>query len=79
MHSGLNFFDYVIMLSGFVLCLKRIADMERYHALRVVVLTSILGIVVLILVQAFAMTYFYYIPPPCEDDGHFCLTEMSSF
>ena len=79
MHSGLNFFDYVIMLSGFVLCLKRIADMERYHAVRVVVLTSILGLVVLILLQAFAASFFYYTPPPCPNDGHFCLTEMASF
>ena len=77
MHSGLNFFDYVIMLSGFVLCLKRIADMERYHALRVVVLTSILGVVVVLLLQAFSAAFFYYPPPPdCDYDGHFCLTEM---
>jgi len=79
MHFDLDFFDYVIMLSGFVLCLKRIADMERYHRLRVVVLTSILGLVVLILLQAFAASFFYYSPPPCPNDGHFCLTEMASF
>jgi len=79
MHFDLDFFDYVIMLSGFVLCLKRIADMERYHAVRVVVLTSILGLVVLILLQAFAVSFFYYTPPPCPNDGHFCLTEMASF
>jgi hypothetical protein len=76
MLSGLNFFDYVIMLSGFALCLKRVADMERYHALRVVVLTVILGVVVVILLQAFVATFFYYPPPPCDYDGHFCLTEM---
>jgi len=76
MHS-LNFFDYVIILSGFVLCLKRVADMERYHYVRVVVLTVILGVIVVILIQAFAATFFYYsyYPPPCED-GHFCLSEM---
>ena len=77
MHSGLNFFDYVIILSGFVLCLKRVADMERYHVLRVVVLTSILGVVLVIIFQAFVATFFYYPPPAdCGDDGHFCLTEM---
>ena len=76
MHPGLNFFDYVIVLSGFVLCLKRIADMERYHALRVVVLTSILGVIVVLLLQAFSTAFFYYPSPDCDYDGHFCLTEM---
>lgn len=80
MHSGLNFFDYVIMLSGFVLCLKRVADMERYHVLRVVVLTSILGVIAVILFQAFAWTFFYYAPPPpCDNDGHFCIEMLVQF
>jgi hypothetical protein len=79
MHSVLNFFDYVIILSGFVLCLKRVADMERYHYVRVVVLTVILSVMALILFQGFSMTFFYFPPPPCPDDGHFCLTEMVNF
>ena len=76
MHSGLNFFDYVIILSGFALCLKRVADMERYHALRVVVLTVILGLVLVVLFQAFARAFFYYPPPDCIDPAAFCLTEI---
>jgi len=76
MHS-LNFFDYVIMLSGFVLFLKRVAAMERYHYVRVAVLTSIFGIIAFLLFNALTGAFFYYPPPPpCDDDDHFCLTEM---
>ncbi len=77
MHSGFNFVDYIIILSGFALCLKRVADMERYHTLRVVVLTAILALVVVILFQAVGATFFYFPPTPDCEDGHFCLTEMA--
>ena len=79
MLDGLNFFDYVIILSGFALCLKRVADMERYHHLRVFVLTVILGVIVIIFVEYFVATFLYYSPPPCDYHTHFCITEMSSF
>lgn len=37
----------VLLLIGFVLLLKRLADMDRYHNLRVVVLTTILSCIVI--------------------------------
>jgi hypothetical protein len=36
-------FDYIILLVGAVLLVKRVAEMQRYHRLRVVVLTVILS------------------------------------
>ena len=51
MFSNLNFFDYVIILPGLLLCFKRVAEMERYHLVRVVLLTSILSIVLLLFVR----------------------------
>jgi ABC-type polysaccharide transport system permease subunit len=51
-----NFVDYVVTFFGFLLCLKRVAQMERYHELRVIILTSIFGvIVVLFLLQLGSM------------------------
>ena len=56
MFSNFNFFDYVIILSGLLLCFKRVAEMERYHLVRVVVLTSILSFFV-ILFFGFGLTF----------------------
>jgi hypothetical protein len=75
MFSDLNFLDYVIILFGVLLCLKRVAEMERYHALRVVVLSVVLGFVAGFFFLAFALTFgepFQYECPP----EHFCHTEM---
>ena len=75
MFSDLNFFDYVIILSGVILCLKRVAEMERYHALRVVVLSVVLGFIGGILFLYFAFTLgeasLYHCTPE-----HFRYTEM---
>jgi hypothetical protein len=48
--------DWLIILSGVLLCLKRVAEMERYHMLRVVVLTSILSCFVVIFFLAYGFT-----------------------
>ena len=76
MFPSLNFFDYVIILSGTLLCLKRVAEMERYHNLRVLVLTAILSYVVILFFVGYVLAPCN--PPlvDCVDDGHFCLSEM---
>ena len=48
MFPNFNFFDYVIIISGALVCLKRIAEMDRYHELRVLVLTAILSAVAIL-------------------------------
>ena len=81
MFSNLNFLDYVIILSGLLLCFKRVADMERYHLVRVVVLTSILSFFVVLFFIGFGLTFGH---PGCnppiqwKDAGseHFTCTEM---
>ena len=79
MFSNFNFVDYVILISGGLLCLKRVAQMERYHYLRVVVLTTILSFIVLLFFLAYGFTlgsphYYYY--EDCPSPEHFCLSEM---
>ena len=56
MFPNLNFFDYVIILSGALLCLKRVAEMERYHDLRVVILTTIFSSVLIVSFLAYGFT-----------------------
>jgi hypothetical protein len=53
--SSANYADLLIMLSGALLCLKRVAEMERYHTLRVVVLTLILSYFVILFSWAMAL------------------------
>ncbi len=48
MFPDLNFVDYVVIFFGVLLCLKRVAQMERYHYLRVIILTSIFGVIVVL-------------------------------
>ena len=76
MFSDLNFLDYVIILFGILLCLKRVAEMERYHTLRVVVLSIVLGFVVSFLFLAFAMSLDGPFQYDCTSDEHFTCTEM---
>ena len=75
MFSNLNFFDYVIILPGLLLCFKRVAEMERYHLVRVVLLTSILSIVLILLFFRYSLPF-----DPVElnsgDNDHFTCTEM---
>ena len=77
MLSNLNFLDYVIILPGVLICLKRIAEMQRYHILRVVIITSILSIVVIHFFLVFGQTFGIGKQFDCVPDGiHFTETEM---
>lgn len=81
MFPNLNFFDYVIIISGALLCLKRVAEMQRYHKLRVVILTSILSFFAIVFFLGRLFTVGTYICTPeihSNDTGaeHFTCTEM---
>lgn len=75
MFSNLNFFDYVIILPGLLLCFKRVAEMERYHLVRVVLLTSILSIVLILLFFRYSLP-FDPVESNSGDNDHFTCTEM---
>ena len=64
-----------VLAIGIVLSLKRVAEMDRYHALRVVVLTVILSCMVIYLFLSFAFPS--YRSDDCIDFGnHYCQTEF---
>ena len=54
--SSADYADLLIIVSGVLLCLKRVAEMERYHTLRVVVLTSILSFFVVLFFVGYCFT-----------------------
>jgi dolichyl-phosphate-mannose--protein O-mannosyl transferase len=67
----------VPLLFGVVLLLKKAAEMERYHNLRVIVLTAILSWIVICFFVAYGLTLGNPIEPyDCVDEQHFCMTEM---
>ena len=76
MFSNLNFLDYIIIISGVILCVKRVAEMERYHTLRVVVLAFVLSSIAGFLFLAFALTLGEPFSSGCVNDEHFTCTEM---
>ena len=77
MFPNFNFFDYVIIICGALVCLKRIADMDRYHELRVLVLTALLSAVAILFFLGYGLTLGNPVLYDCvSEDGHFCQTEM---
>jgi len=74
MFSNLNFFDYVIILSGALICLKRIAEMQRYHKLRVVI--AILSFFVILFFLGYGLSCGNPLQANCGDNEHFTCTEM---
>jgi hypothetical protein len=56
MFPDFNFLDFVIIiLLGFILGVKRVAEMERYHTLRVVIVAVVLSFIAGFLFLAFAL------------------------
>jgi hypothetical protein len=73
----MNFLDYVIILCGVLLCVKRVAEMERYHTLRVVILAVVLSSIAGFLFLAFALSLGEPFQSDCGgSNGHFTCTEM---
>jgi hypothetical protein len=65
--------DLAILLLGGILLIKRVAEMDRYHAVRVVVLTSILGSVVVYFFLVYGFTLGNPIQYDClEFDANYC-------
>ena len=56
MFSTLNLLDVLALLMGVILLLKRVADMDRYHTLRVILLTSILSFLVILFFLGYGFT-----------------------
>ena len=54
--TATDYADFLIILSGVLLCFKRVAEMQRYHTLRVVVLTSILSYFVILFFIGYGLT-----------------------
>ena len=76
MLQSLHFVDYIILISGGLLCLKRVAQMERYHNVEVVVLTTILSFIVFFFFLTYCVTFGDPIYQDCPSPEHFCMTEM---
>ena len=76
MFSNPNLLDYVMLLFGLLVCFKKVAEMERYHDLRVIILTSIVGAIVLLFFIAFATAFDDAIHYDCQCADHFTLSEI---
>jgi uncharacterized membrane protein len=63
--------EFVVVIIGVILVLKKIADMNEYHITRVAVLTVILSVGVILLINGLAVTYGGFGPHSCviEFDG----------
>jgi hypothetical protein len=75
MFPDANFVDYLVILLGVLFCFKKVAEMERHHELRVIILTSILGSILLL----FFLWFSWMLNRPSYDDSgaeHFTESEM---
>ena len=76
MFPDFNFVDgLIILVLGFLLCFKRVAEMERYHQLRVIILTAIFGAVVVLFLMGLGSAFDDDLQYDCPPE-HFCQTEM---
>jgi hypothetical protein len=65
----------VTFLIGTVVLMKKLAEMDRYLELRVLVLTLLFSWFVLSFFLSFGSPFIDPIYPPCVPE-HFCMTEM---
>lgn len=63
-----------MLAAGLICVLKKVAEMERYHELRVGMLTTLLSVV--LLVSWVAFVYSFEDRRESEPGDHFTLTEM---
>ena len=77
MFPDLNFVDCVMILLGALFLVKKVAEMERYYHLRIIILTSIFGMIVVLFFIALVSAlddqwqYDYY-----EGADHFTMSEI---
>ena len=71
--------DILILSVGCLGLLKKVADMDRFHELRVAVLTLALSLIVIYIFAVYCFTLGnpnVYPDGACESDPHaFCITE----
>ena len=68
--------DLIIVFGGVLLLFRRVVEIERYHTLRVVLITAVLSVGVIF----FFLLYGFTLGNPrpidyCSDPGQFCLME----
>ena len=73
MFPDLNFVDYVMALIGILLLVKRVAELEWSHHLKMFILTFILGATLVFFLIAFASAVDNF---QCDGTDHFTLTEI---
>ena len=68
MLSASNLVDYVIIVSGLAVCVKKVVEMERFHSLRVIALASILSFIVILYFLMYCFTLGNVIYWNCFDN-----------
>lgn len=66
----------VLVFVGLLLLVRKVAEMDRYHYVRVVFLTAILSCIVIFLFLVYGFTFGRGIEVPVCPPEQFCLTEM---
>jgi len=71
-----NAYDLIIVFVGVLLLFRRVAQIERYHTLRVVLITAVLSVGVIFFFLLYGFTFGNPAPiQDCSDPQQFCLTE----
>ena len=71
-----NAYDLVIVFVGVLLLFRKIAQIERYHTLRVVLITAVLSVGLMFFFLLYGLTLGTTVPlQDCSDPQQFCLTE----
>lgn len=69
--------DIVALLAGSLLLLKKRVDMERFHKLRAVLLTSLLSSIIIYIFLVYGFTSGHPVDDCCPQGAEvFCQTEM---
>lgn len=78
MFATLSFGDCLIFLAGLIWLLKKVAEMERYHSLRVFVLTTFLSCIVIysFVVMTLGPSPLSNCTPDDAGADHFTLSEI---
>ncbi len=76
MFPDLNFVDCVMILLGALFLVKKVAEMERHHDLRVILLTSISGVILALLFIWFSSAFGDHYQDDCIHCDYFTESEM---
>ena len=78
MFTTVSFADLLIFFAGFIWVLKKVAEMERYHSLRVFVITTILSSIVIyfFILMTLGPSPLSNCTPDYPEADHFTLSEM---